>query len=163
MPSGEIPIDKTLTKQHVDKDSPSIEFTPRIDLLNTFNAKYDLDWANNEFLTSVVDLDEISVGKYGTLEKNVAEYPYVSGQNMATDILRWQKDCCSEVRLIAEFQGGYPLSELERGDVIAFDVDNYPELDTALGKIVPSTKKFRVLGVKNTSTTKTIKALETIS
>jgi len=163
VPSGEIPIDKTLTKQHVDKDSPSIEFTPRIDLLNTFNAKYDLDWANNEFLTSVVDLDEISVGKYGTLEKNVAEYPYVSGQNMATDILRWQKDCCSEVRLIAEFQGGYPLSELERGDVIAFDVDNYPELDTALGKIVPSTKKFRVLGVKNTSTTKTIKALETIS
>lgn len=59
----------------------------------------------------------------------------------------WIKDDRAEPRLIVEFAGGYYLTDLERGDIIAFTSSDDDELleKALLGLVAFDTDYFRII------------------
>jgi len=61
------------------------------------------------------------VAKYGTLYGE-ASLNYITGATQAQFILNWIGGEWDDPRLLVELSGGYYLTDLERGDIIGFDL-----------------------------------------
>ncbi len=75
--------------------------------------------------------------------------PYIVDQGQAGDVLRLSLEVMGVSRLLPELSGGYFLTDLERGDVVAFGQDDFAKTDfltAALLSLVEGEKNlFRII------------------
>ena len=114
-----------------------LSWTDRIDISNTFTATYKRDWSglsDNDLSDHnvVISTDDPSIADFGVLQGDQISYPFIVTEAQAQTVLDWEKDDQSQARLLAEFVGGYYLTDIERGDVIRFNIEQGDFLDGAL-------------------------------
>lgn len=160
VPSGAIPVDSQIYEHSIDLDTISLRHTSRVDLLNTLSAVYNVDWLAEEYQGTVTAVDSTSVTAYGTLEGDQLKFSYIITEAHAQVILDWKKSLWCNPRFICEFVGGFSLDHIERGDVVQFGIVADGYLDKAMGGLVTSTMKFRILNVKYEVTKRLITAVE---
>lgn len=143
----------SVVAQRVDSRQLWIDSSLRVDIQNTFTARYNRDWSGyadeyQEYRNVIDDSDAASVAKYGVLEGDQVALTYITAQAHAEHILSWIVDEKKDTRGVIEFAGGYWLTQVERGDIIVFDfeVDSY--LEQALcGRAVSNHTQFCVIDV----------------
>ena len=135
--------DKTITAERIDLQQIWVQYTNRIDLLNTASSRFARDWSGfsdniESDRNAINETEGTSVGKYGTLETDPRSYPYVTDQSHAQDVLAWEMHQKSRPRLLVELSGGYYFHDIERGDIVDFLFESGDELDRALLGLVTS-------------------------
>ena len=119
--------DKTFEGSRIDLNQMWIQYTNRVDLKNILSARYSREWSgystdiesDRNLVTARVSG---SIAKYGSLQGEQITFPYIIDQAQAQAILDWLCDNQAFPQLLVEFAGGYYLTDIERGDVIKFDL-----------------------------------------
>lgn len=142
---------KNLDGNRIDKDSVTVRYTDRVDLLNTMTLWYDYYWSGYSgdaaFREAIVASGETSIAKYGTLASEPFQFKYLRGDDNAERALDWLLTQLQQPRLMVSFTGGYYLTDIQRGHLIQFDFDDGDELDIALSRLVATTDKFMVTNI----------------
>ena len=133
-------VDIAIDQNRIDLGSFGVRYTPRVDIKNTFRALYDYFWtgfSGPEATRGVVLAnDSVSATKFGTLQGEPYNYPYIAGESQAQDVINLRKTNSAFPRLVVRFAGGYYLSKLERGDVIRFDSSPDDYLESAFSGLL---------------------------
>jgi len=131
--------DRILEGNRIDQGQLWVRYTPRVELQNTWTARYARDWSGRSDTRDadravVTATDAASVTKYGTLQGAQLGLVYIGTDEsaQAQDIIDWFKDENSNPRVVVEFAGGDYLTPLVRGDVVQFRVSSGGYLDSAL-------------------------------
>lgn len=141
--------DKILDAYRIDLHTIQVSYTDRANIKNTMSARYAKDWSGHKSEIEadravVTATDSDSVTKYGTLEGEQTTLPYIVNADLAQRIINGMLVDQKEPRLIVSLRGGSYLSDIERGDIIAFLFEDDDELDKALLGLVATTDRFRV-------------------
>jgi len=148
--------DKTLEANRIDLHTIQVSYTDRANIKNTMSARYAKDWSGHESEIEaaravVTATDSNSVAKYGTIEGEQATLPYTTNAVLAQRVIAGKLVDLANPRLLVSLQGGFYLSDIERGDVIAFSFEDGDELDDALLGLVALTDRFLIFDVNRVS------------
>ena len=149
--SGSEPTDKTISGHRIDLNQLWLNYSLRTEVRNTFTGRYKKYWSGYENPVEsdraiVTSTGPASVTKYGALTENL-ELPFITDATQAAVIATWIRGEHDDPRLFVNFVGDISLSDIERGDVIEFDVTE-SSLNSALLGHVSSGDQFRVLETK---------------
>jgi len=142
---------KKIEANRIDLGQLWIAYTNRVNIQNRISACYARDWSGYEsdieaHRAIVTASDAASIAQYGTLERDPASYPYIIDTGMAQAVVDWRLADLARPRLVLELAGGLWLTDLENGDLIAFDFEAGDLLDQALlGLVTPGVDLFRVM------------------
>ena len=146
--------DKTIEGNRINlSPPPKLDYTDRVDILNTFTGKYNYKWSGYDkdedaYRDTVPEKSDSSIRKYGTLEGDSILFPSVSGSGHALRTLQWIRSSLAHPRLVIDFEGGFWFTDLERGDTVSFDITSGEDLDNAMAGLVESSTIFRVQDMK---------------
>ena len=144
-------VTKTLDANRIDKDSVSIYYTDRVDLLNDLTLWYDYYWSgysgDDAFRATVGDSDSASIADYGDLKGEPFQFKYLKGEQNAERALRWILTQIKQPSLVIELSGGFYLTDIRRSNLINFDFDTDDELDKAFSGLVSTTDKFMITNI----------------
>ena len=151
-PSGnDVNVVKTLTAERLDQGQIRLQYTPRVDIVNRMAARYGREWSGHndavEADRAIVNAENTaSIAKFGALEGEQLEFPFIIDAAQAQDVLDWRLKERAFPRLVAEMACGYYAGDLERGDAIGFDFAPGDVLDQALLRLVqPGIDFFRIM------------------
>ena len=133
-------IDRTLSGHRIDLGSVRLEYTLRAHLCNNMTGLYDRHWDDpgvTGLRAEVTAANSASVTKYGTISKDYI-LDYLPDSACAQDLLDWLASVLSEPRLLISLTGDPSFLDIERGDTVAFDVNNEYLSDALLGKVSAS-------------------------
>ena len=120
--------DKTLDGNRIDLDTISVTYTDRVDIKNQLTANYNIEWSGHPkedaFLAAISVSGEDSVDSYGALEGQAHSLDFVTASAQAVDVIDWALGDQEEPRKVIELTGGFYLTDVIRGDVIAFDMSS---------------------------------------
>lgn len=146
--SGSETTDKTISGHRIDLNQLWLDYTIRSEIRNDLTGTYNKYWSGyDEEIEAaravVASAAAASITKYGSLAESVV-LDYIDGATMAGAILDHIRDDLDEPRLLVNFIGDPSLMDVERGDVIEFDVTE-DNLNKALLGLVSEGDQFRVL------------------
>ena len=130
--------DKEISGHRIDLGVLTLDFTLRAEIKNKLSAAYDKHWSGRdtkemEDLKGLVTAsDATSQSKYGVLEGKILIFNFITTEAHAQAVLNWRKDELANPRLMLNFIGDISLVDLERGDVINFDLEDENKLKKAM-------------------------------
>ena len=135
--------DKTIEANRIDLDSIQVNYTDRVDILNSFSSKYDYEWSGYDsddkaYRAVALATSAGSITKYGTLESSPKLFPAIPRSRHAIATTHWIRDSLDYPRLLVDLTGGYYLTDIERGDVLDFIFTSGDVMDKALLELVTS-------------------------
>jgi hypothetical protein len=143
-------VDKVIDSR-IDLDSVSVRFVNRKSIKNKMSATYDKWWSGKNDLEAsqkiVIATSADSVAKYGTLETDSLSFAYITDGAQAQDVINWFVANQKDIVMLLSFAGGPHLMELEKGDVVSFDITTGDQLDLAFLGLISSVGIFRVLDI----------------
>ena len=144
--------DITITAERIDQGTISVETTERIDLINRAQATYLRYWANyeassNPEVFTVRDADSVGIGLYGVIYDDSKQFPYITTEAQAQDVISWLVSDLADTRYLVRFSGGDWLLKVEIGDKISLDPTGSTELAAALLGLITGSDVFRVVQV----------------
>jgi len=144
-------LSRVVEDMRIDLGQLWLKYTDRINIKNTLTATYKRQWSGHVDETEsereiVTASDSTSITNFGILQGDPLSYPYIADETQAQAVLDLQLERSKGPLLIVEFVGGYYLKDIERGDVVGFDVGESTLLAQATLGLIPSKLSgFRVL------------------
>ncbi len=130
-------VSKVMDMYRIDTRQLWLTWTDRADIKNSLSGNYNRDWSGHSDMVdgirgAIIATDADSIADKGTLEGDPSNYPYITTEAQAQDVLDWELSDLKEPRQLIELAGGYYFTDLERGDVIEFTITEDDYLDLAL-------------------------------
>lgn len=143
-----VTTDKVFSGFRMDLNQLWIEKTMRSEIENEFTGLYDRHWdktGTDAYRLEVTSTHAVSQAKpWGVLQGNPIELDFITTSGQAQAVLDWIRDDWALPRTVINLIGDPSFTEMERGDLVEFDVTEV-NLNAALLGLVSSGDQFRIL------------------